>query len=54
MKKKLTIAIVAILTFTLILAGCTTLPSATAPVADETAPRGGYTTTDETADYGNG
>jgi hypothetical protein len=53
MNKKLTIAIAAILTFTLILSGCAVLPQSVEAAADDTRPYGdSVRESDET--YGNG
>lgn len=55
MKKKLTIAIVAILTFTLILSGCAVLPRSIDSATDDTAaPRGGYAASEDDTAYAYG
>lgn len=55
MNRKLTIAIAAILTFTLILSGCTVLPQSVEATADDSAsPRGGYALSENGESYGSG
>ena len=54
MKQKWTIALVAILTFTLILSGCAVLPQSAGTIPDDQRPYAGSTTRAEDGAYGYG